>query len=124
MQCVSIVLALFCLVLIELCLVTTAYQHSHHTSSSTTTRETSQKLIHGNRFSHIVAQRKRSRNFLVSSALENIAVAIQNNVLLSDCITVSLSTAFSDLVAQNTEQGQKLLTGKRDKGISKLISPL
>ena len=78
----------------------------------------------GNRFSHIVAQRKRSRNFLVSSALENIAVAIQNNVLLSDCITVSLSTAFSDLLAQNTEQGQKLLTGKRDKGISKLISPL
>ena len=100
----------------------TGYKHSHHhasgpTSSSTATRETSHKLIHSSQHNHIL--NRRSRSFLISSALENIASTMSSNALLSDCITVSISTAFSDLVAQNTEQGQKLLTGKSDKSISK-----
>ena len=60
---------------------------------------------------------------MISSALENLVSSVQSNALLSDCITVCLSTAFSDLVAQNTEEGQKMLAGENsEKGTSKHVN--
>lgn len=55
---------------------------------------------------------------MISSALENLVTSVQSNALLSDCITVCLSTAFSDLVAQNTEEGQKMLTGENSDKVA------
>ena len=67
--------------------------------------------------------RRGARSYMISSALENLVSSVQSNALLSDCITVCLSTAFSDLVAQNTEEGQKMLAGENsEKGTSKHVN--
>ena len=99
-----------------------AYTHSSVTTCAIAPG-TPQKFIQSGQNSQMDEQhrliKRTRRSYMISSALENIALSVQSNALLSDCITVCLSTAFSDLVAQNTERGQKLLSGKRDGSSSK-----